>query len=471
MSQEKLQQIHNGSMQILEKTGIRFHSEKALELLRKNGIRTEGDIAFFTEEQIMSFVKKAPSSFKLYARNPIYDMEFGGDTVNYMCSGGPSMIVNQKGEVRNAGVADMGNFVKLYETNPLFRMSATVVQACDTSVPEYSTLLNHYAVFLLSDKCSINFPSCEKYTEALMRMVMAEFGDADSLRAKPRIILNVNTLTPLQIADITEDMLVFAKYGQPVIVTPAAMAGTTSPVTLAGTIAMANAETLAGIALVQMANPGNPVVYGTQSSTADMRTGAITSGAPENALCQKYGAQMSKFYGLPCRGGGGTSDAKVLNAQAGFETMMNLMLCVQNGVNLIYHSAGILDGFALMSYEKLVADFEIINYIERYNRDIEINETTLPFELIDEVGHGGEYITSEHTLEEFRNEMFIPNVSVRGACAHPATQFEENVENRLQKLFESYEKPKRDAAVAQNLRAILKEIGIDEAVLAQFEAL
>lgn len=108
------------------------------------------------------------------------------------------------------------------------------------------------------------------------------------------------------------------------------MAGSTAPVTLAATIALTNAEVLCAIALAQMVRPGTPVLYASQSTTSDMRNGAIAIGSPEGALCYKYCARLAKFYGLPCRGGGALSDAKIMNTQAGYESMITYMACCQN---------------------------------------------------------------------------------------------------------------------------------------------
>ena len=196
----------------------------------------------------------------------------------------------------------------------------------------------------------------------------------------------VNTITPLMFdIKMTETLFTFGKYHQPMTIAPAAMAGTTSPITLAGTIAMANAEAIATTALAQMNAPGTPIIYGSATTTADMRSGSIAIGAPEGALCYGYAPQLARFYGLPCRAGGSLTDAKMADAQAGYEAMMNYTMCRRNGVNLIYHSAGVLNSYLDFSFEKMIMDFEVIDYVDRIMRDIVVDDETIPLDLIDDI--------------------------------------------------------------------------------------
>ena len=214
-----------------------------------------------------------------------------------------------------------------------------------------------------------------------------------------------------------------------------------------------------------MAEPGTPVIYGSQSTNADMATGAIAIGSPEGALSYKYCAEMAKFYGLPSRAGGSLSDAKTFNVQAGYESMMTCMACKESGINIMTQSAGIINSYLAVSYEKLITDFEILDFTDRYMKDIHADADTIPIDLIHEVGHAGQYLIEEHTLEYCRKELFAPNVSVRGAVADPRGQLDVNIEKRMTRLLETYKKPEVPAEIRRDLKTLLLKQNIEEKYL------
>ncbi len=295
--------------------------------------------------------------------------------------------------------------------------------------------------------------------EMLMAMAETALGALD----RPKMLTIVNTNTPLQLdKNMAETLLTYGKYHQPVVVAAAAMAGSTSPITLAATIALTNAEVLATIALAQIAHPGTPVLYGSQSTTADLQSGNIAIGAPEGALCYRYCAEMARFYHLPSRGGGALTDAKAVDAQSGYEAMFTLYTCHQAKINYLIHSAGIVDGYAAMSYEKVVTDFEMLAMLERYERDITVGGEDFVPDLVADIGPGGEFMTSEHTLLHCRTEAFRPKISLRKGRAADFTQ---NIQEQLAAYEESYQAPALDDDVQRELRRILARAGADDALL------
>ena len=215
------------------------------------------------------------------------------------------------------------------------------------------------------------------------------------------------------------------------------------------------------IALSQMYAPGAPVIYGSQSTNADMATCAIAIGSPEGALCYKYCAEMARFYGVPSRAGGALTDAKALNAQAGFESMLTYHACHQNGVNMVFQSAGIMESYLSASFEKMIVDFEIIDAVNRYDRDLEVNEETIPEALIHEIGPGGQYLLEDHTFEYCKKEPMLPNISVRGPKAEAEKVFDRNIEKWLNKMLDSYIQPEMDEAVVEAMHKIMLDKGID----------
>ena len=281
------------------------------------------------------------------------------------------------------------------------------------------------------------------------------------LKEKPRMFTIMDVNSPMQFGKhMAETLIALAEAGQAFTVANCSMAGSTSPVTLAGTVALIIAENLPVIALAQMVRPGTPVLIGSQSCTADMASGQIAGGSPEGALCYKYVASLSDFYGLPSRGGGAISDSKIVDPQSGYESMITLMACYENHMNMIIHAAGILDGYNAISYEKVLQDFEVLNYIKRYVREFDINEETLDLEDIKEVGHMGEYLTSEHTFEWCRKEPMIPEATSRGVVTDPVNQFQNRLDKYKERLLNKYQKPEMDAKKLGEIKDIFEAAGL-----------
>ncbi len=468
----RLQKIHDYTMRILSKTGVRFHHPEALEMLKKNAIRVDGNIAYFTEEQIMHFIEKAPKTFTVYAKNPKYDAFVGGDnSVLAPCSSAP-FVVDKDGEKHSATINDYIKMMKLFEGNEHFSVNGGSLVMPSDIPAQCAPHIFLYTAYTRSEKCISGRSGNKQQLEAQMKMLMSAFGNEEELAKKPRMVSGVSMNTPLMLDPVmTETIIINAKYRQPIFIASAGMAGTTSPITLAATIALANAEILSGIALAQMFAPGTPCLYGTQTTTSDLRNGAIAIGAPEGALCYKYGAQLAKFYGLPCRGGGSLSDAKVVNTQAGYESMITFMSTYLNRMNYIVHSAGILDGFACASFEKVIADFEVIDFVKRFDREFEIDDETIPLDIIDEVGPEGSFISEMHTIEYCRVEPLTPKISVRGNTNNPKVQLEINMENRMNELIESYKKPEVDSSAVLSMRETLKELAVPDELIKKIDTL
>ncbi|HWR09936.1 trimethylamine methyltransferase family protein [Sporomusa sp.] len=457
-----LKQIHEASMQVLERTGMKFHHPEIIELLQQKGIKVCGQTAYFTSEQIMEWVSKSPSTFTLYARNPQYDIVVGGNNVECCPGSGSPAISESDGAKRPAMMADYINFIKLYHQSSLYKANGgPVVQPKDMSGKGNIAMLL-YATVLYSDKGIITSTGTAEEVQGLMDMLGIIFGQ-DELLHKPRALTIANTNTPLQFdKNMLETMMGFVKYRQPVIIAACSMAGTTAPVTLAGTIALTNAEVLAGIAVAQMLREGTPVVYGSQTTTSDMRTGSIATGSPEGALCYEYAARLAKNYGLPCRGGGSLTDAKSLSVQSGYESMLTYLVTHRAGMNLIFQSSGIMDGYSSMSYEKFIVDLEIIGMVKRYIAGVKIDSNTLAVDVINEAGIAGQFLTAAHTMRYCRKEPFIPEISLRGTVVgDPSDRLLENIINKKNKMLETYQQPDLSPEIQQQLIAYLVGKGFD----------
>jgi len=406
--------LHETSLRVLSEIGMRFHHEKALEVFHGHGFEIDKDIVKFLPEQLMSAVALAPSCFTLYARNPCHDAIIGGEHIEFAPCYGAPFIIDPDGQCREGRVADYLNLVRLVQQSDLFKINGGIlVQPAEIPSGSVLPVLTLLSV-VNSDKCLFSANGNAVSTRLHFALLELLFGGRKALSEKPRTFTIINSLSPLQMDRQAIDTLFdYVDRNQPVAVSPTVMAGTTGPITLAGTMALSNAEALAVIALSQLINPGAPVIYGCQATSADMRTGGISIGGPERSLCIKIGAALARAYGLPYRSGGCDTDAHTVDAQCGSETMMSMLTACQSNTNLVIHAAGILASYGAVSLEKFIYDIETIHRINHFQQGIALSESHLAYGDIARVGIGGEYLTSPHTLKNCRKVPWTPRLSHR----------------------------------------------------------
>src|SRR5438067_975937 len=292
-------------------------------------------------------------------------------------------------------------------------------------------------------------------------IAMAEilFGK-ESLDRTPAIISLINVNSPLRYDDRMLAALVeYAKRGQATIVTPFLLMGAMSPVSVPATLAQQVGEALAGIALVQTRRPGCPVVSGSFLSNTDMQSGSPSFGTPESAVGLLCTGQIARHYGLPFRGGGALTSSQVVDAQAGYESMMSLWPTFLAGTNFVMHSAGWLESALVSCYEKFVVDVEQLRMLHAAFEPLKVDEEALAYSAHQEVGQGGHFLGAVHTLERFRECFYRPLVSStenyerwnRNGGHDTAARASEI----WKKTLEEYEKPPIDADLEAELKAFV----------------
>jgi len=209
---------------------------------------------------------------------------------------------------------------------------------------------------------------------------------------------------------MSDGLIEMARFGQPVVATPFTLAGAMSPATIAGALAEQNAEALFMVALAQLVRPGAPMVYGGFTSNVDMRTGSPAFGTPESVKAQLATGQLARRYGLPWRSSNATASS-VVDAQAAYESEMAVWGALMGGVNLLYQGAGWLEGGLTASFEKLILDAEILQMMSEVLQPLATDEATLGFDAIAEVGPGGHFFASPHTLERYETAFYRPLIS------------------------------------------------------------
>ncbi len=460
LSPSDVQAIHDTSIKLLTNVGVRFYLDEAIAILQSHGARVDGRTVFLSEKQVMNAVSTAPAQFTLHARNPGRSVTVGGGEPVFAPGYGAPFVADPDVGRRRATMQDYDNLARLAHALPNQDLVGYLMVG-PQDVPAHLVHLKMlYANVTHSDKPFIG--SIEGRSGARDTMEMASILFGETLRERAVTIGVISSFSPLGFSgDMAEALIEYARWRQPVLIATATMAGATGPITLAGMLAQQNAELLAGITLAQWVSPGTPVVYGSTSTNTAMKTCTLTIGSPELSLVTAATAQMARFYGLPSRGGGALSDSHSPDARAGFESMHGLLTAINSGVDFVLHAAGILSSFLAFSYEKFVLDDEMCGMVRRYRRGIAVTPETLAYEVMAQVGPGGNYLLTPHTLKRCRTEFWQPALGDReGAEAWMADGRQDEAvraRKRWQALVAERQAPPLDETTARQLRAFVEE--------------
>lgn len=462
-SQDDLQQIHNSSLRVLESVGIDFLYEPAIDLLAKAGCRVDGKRVFFPPKLVDEQIAKAPSQFTLYARNAEKNVVIGGEHIAYVpCYGAP--LVNNLDEGRRDSILnDFVNFVKLTHAS-LYQdiTGGLMVEPNDIPIVRRGAEML-YAAMRYSDKPFMGGSLGAEAANESIAAASIVFGSQKEMAAKPPFIGILGSRSPLSYDDrMLSAMMTYARAGLPQLISALSIAGATGPVTMEGALVVQLAETLAGITLVQLVCEGAPVVIGGQSTSAAMRYGTLSIGAPEMAINTAATAQLARFYNLPSRSGGALTDSKICDSQSGSESMMGQLMSTLSGINFVLHSAGMLETYMVASYEKFILDDEICGTCKRIKAGENITEERLAVDLIGEVGPGGEYLTNEHTFRNFRREFYQPILDGRSNFStwqkSGALPIERRANAKWKEILANYTEPELPADVERDLRKFVDRI-------------
>jgi trimethylamine--corrinoid protein Co-methyltransferase len=406
LSEDGLERLHQAAMRILAEFGIDFYDAEVRAILKDHGADVRGDTVFFDAALIEKYVSMAPRQFTQLARNPQNNVVIGGNQVVFAPVYGPPFVLDLERGRREATLVDFQNFVKLAYISPYIHHSGgTIVEPTDepVSTRHLDMVFSHIKY---SDKAFMGSVTAGANAADSVAMAQIVFG-ADAIRERPALLSLINVSSPRRYDErMLAAIKVYARARQALIITPFILAGAMGPTTIAGTVAQLNAEALAGIALTQMISPGTPVVYGSFLSTIDLQSGSPTFGSPESQLALYASAQMARRYGLPFRGGGMFSSAKIPDAQAGYESIMVMLPTIMARTNFVLHAAGWLENGLAAGYEKFVLDCEILGMLHTWARGIDLSDEGLAFDAMAEVPPGGHYLGTAHTMRHFRDAFY-----------------------------------------------------------------
>jgi trimethylamine--corrinoid protein Co-methyltransferase len=409
--QAQCERIHLASLEILRRTGVRVFEDQAMALLKDAGAHVSDDNLVRLPADLPEWaLKQAPSRIGLCARGTdqvVVPLE--GQQVNFgPGSDCPNYLDPRTGEKHLFTSPDLIDCIHLVDALPEvgFVMSMGIpseLQTANAYRQQFALMLEHTAkpaVFVCDDRADC---------EAIAAMASAAAGGMQKLRLNPTLLLYSEPTTPLKHSrTATEKLLYMAEQRLPIVHSPAPMMGGTAPVTLAGGLALGNAEVLSSLVIHQLKRPGAPFVYGSGLHHMDMRTTISVYGAPEFQLARVAVAAMGGYYGLPTWGYAGHSDSNVMDEQAAADAVLSVMVALLTGTNLV-HDLGYLEAGLTTSPEMIVFTDEIIAMMHRFMAGVQLDAEALAMEAIQRVGPGGNFLTDDHTVAHFR-ELWQPTL-------------------------------------------------------------
>ena len=404
ISGDDFEMIHQATLRLLEDTGIVFHHDEVLKIFKDHGAAVDGNLVRLPQKLVEERVKMAPSKFRWQARNDQRSVVMGEGPVLQPAAG--AVYVHDLDRGRRPGtLEDYTNLQKIYQAEDVFDLVGMI--SCEPG--DVSQDRKHLDLMLEilrhTDKPVNGFMTTGKQARAQLDMMEIAMGRKDALEQHHCIAVSIGATSPLTYTwDPLETLLQYVRRNQMVHLLCAPLAGVSSPIGLMDTVVLQNAELLAGIVLAQMVQPGAPVVYGPSATAADMKSGDYFCGTPEGMLINIANIQLAtQFYNIPARAMTGITDAKTVDYQAGFETMQNLMMGMLAGAHLLNEAVGILDNLLTVSFEKTIIDGELISRVKRIRQGIDGTDREVNIDVIQETGHGGNYLLHESTLNHCRD--------------------------------------------------------------------
>lgn len=417
LRQDQIGRIHQTALRILEEVGVRVECEDARSILLAAGATPDpdGGRIRIRPRIVERALYSAPTSIRLCGRAEQHDLLAEGSRT-YLGTGGAAINVIDldSGRCRPSRLKDIADFARLVEFLPNIHFFVRPCAAQD--VPAEELAVNEvYAALAFTTKHVLGSAYDPRGVARLIELGAMIAGSSREFEERPFFSVIVGCInSPLSFDSTgTDTLLAVVRSGIPVMLSAAPMAGSTSPITLAGTLVQLHAEELAGLVLTQMAHPGAKVLYGGIPSMADLHYLTYVGGGVEFGMMNAAIAQLSHYINVPNYNSAGITEAKIPDIQAVYEKCFAILQCALSGSNIIHHAAGILESLLTISGEQLIIDNEIIGMAMRAVRGIEVSEDTLAFEAIQEAVAEGNYLTLEHTAQYMRSEYLQPTLADR----------------------------------------------------------
>ena len=456
LTEDALATLERGWERLATEVGVRFDHPRALALFRDAGQTVDDEVVRFEPGFLRAQATQAPAVFPLRARNPQRDLVIGGDSMVFGPANGPP-FVRIEGVRRDGTMADLEQLMKMVQVSDVLDTPGRNILEPNDIPLDVRHLLRALAATRLTDRVWSGEPSSDAAARDCIRIAEIVHGGRDAIEREAVLFANINVNSPMHFdVSMLEGLLAYAEAGQAIIITPFLLMGAMAPVTVPAALVQQTAEALAGIALVQLVRPGTPCVMGSFLSATDMKSGSPSFGGPESAVGLYASGQIARRLELPWRAGGGTLTAsQTVDFQAGYEAFNTVAAAFFAGANVCWQSAGWLEGGLVTSFEKFAADCELLDLLRHQFTPMNIDEDSLAFEAHVEVGQGGHFFGTAHTLERFRDCFWRPTIAStenherwtrNGSMDHAARS-----DARWRAMVDSYERPPLDDAVEEEL--------------------
>lgn len=467
LENEDVEQIIEKAYEILAVTGVKINHEEALQVLGDHGaeIDLKKKIAKFPIGLVEASTKTVPSSLEFYHHEGDETILLEKDVINFVIDSAPVHISDSDTKIiRSSTTSDMVDIIKV--GNSLEHVSCVTACVSPLDLPiELCDVIRFYLTMLYSDKPVFGGAFSIDGLLAEIEMLSVLTGGKENMKKRPRAFMASNPSAPLMWTKTSAGNLVdCAKNDIPVFIIPIPLSGGSAPVTLAGTMVEHTAECLSGVVLSQCVKTGAPIIYGGGATSLNMLNGINAEGAIETKMMAvANNAQIGKYFNFPTGANCGRSDSETFDAQAATETGFGMMLGALAGLNMI-RGVGMLDHGGAVSIEKMIYDNEVCGMIHRFIDGITVSDDTLAVELIKEHAHNGAGILgSEHTLNWFKKESFIPSkdiisrVSYHTYSENGKIEMFERTKERKKQILKNFSPPEIGQVQRDEMKRILIE--------------
>jgi trimethylamine---corrinoid protein Co-methyltransferase len=413
LSDDAVNHIHESALAILENDGMRVLLPEARQRFAAAGARIDESTSMVRIDRalVVQALKSAPATVEITAPSPNRNVTIGGAHLAVTPVSGPPNASDLDRGRRPGSLQDFRELMMLCQTFDVIHLLGPAIEPQDVPTP-----LRHLEVtqaqLTLSDKIPFVYSRGRPQVQDCFAMIrMAHDVSEEDFRRRPYTYTNINTNSPLQLdIPMSQGIIDFADAGQLLIVTPFTLSGAMAPVTIVGSVTLAHAEALAGVTLAQITRPGAPVVYGGFTSNVDMKSGSPAFGTPEYVKACFATGQLARHVGLPWRSSNATA-SNVADGQAVYESEMSLWGAILGGCNLLIHGAGWLEGGLCASYEKFMLDVEMLQMMAEVLQPLTVTDQEIGAEAIHDVGPGGHFFATAHTMQRYRTAFYTPLIS------------------------------------------------------------
>ena len=460
LSDRQIKRLYQATLECLERTGVTVRNAEARELLAEAGADVNGLRVRIPPHIIQDGIAANPRTFTIWGRDEDRRMQIAPNRVYF--GPGPTctyFLDPETGEHRKCRRGDPGLTALVCDAldNIDYAMGLALI---DDVTPELAPVYEFAEMIANTAKPVLPWVYSVENLADIYRIALAVAESEEALRRRPFFALFTTFQSPLQHTD--EDLansLWAVEHGLPLIYLGGGSAGSTAPITGAGTLVISLAGMLSGLAIMQLKRRGTPVCVGSVPQPTDLRTARPAYGGPEMSLYSAAMSDICRYLGLPFMGTAGASEAKAVDPQAAIESALQVLLSGLSGAALV-HDVGFLDCADIGSLEMLVMNDEIIAMVRRVMCGLEINDDTLMLDLIDKVGPGGHFLAERETARRCRGEIWVPKLMNRDPWesweAAGAKTINERIKIRLETILATHQPPSLPDGAAEEIEGILR---------------